>query len=68
MLARHGLLACAVFMLINSAFLNTPVTYDLTRWYAARTLLPVGLAIGLAVWGFRNVLGRQTVLPGGLDE
>ena len=68
MLARHGLLACAVFMLINSAFLNTPVTYDLTRWYAARTLLPVGLAIGLAVWGFKNVLGRQTVLPGGLDE
>jgi hypothetical protein len=26
--------------------------------------LPVGLAIGLAVWGFRNVLGRQSALPG----
>lgn len=69
MLARHGLLACAVFMLVNTAFLNAPVTYDVTRWYAARTLLSVGLAIGLAVWGFRNVLGQQTALPGGaLDD
>jgi predicted Ser/Thr protein kinase len=64
LLARYGLLACAVFTLINTAFLNTPITYDATRWYAARTLLPVGLAIGCAVWGFRNVLGRQAAFPG----
>ena len=67
LLARHGLLACAVFMVINTAFINTPVTYDVTRWYAARTLLPVGLAMGFAVWGFRNVLGRQAAFPG-VDE
>ena len=68
MLARFGLLACAVFMLVNTAFLNTPITYDVTRWYAARTLLPVGLAVALALWGFRNVLGRQTAMPGGALE
>ena len=64
MLAQHGLLACAVFIVVNTAFLNTPITYDVTRWYAGRTLLPVGLAIGFAIWGFRNVLGRQSALPG----
>jgi hypothetical protein len=68
MLARYGLLACVVFMLVNTAFLNTPLTYDVTHWYAARTFLPVGVAITLAVWGFRNVLGRQAAFPGGLDE
>ena len=45
MLARHGLPACAIFTVVNTAFLDTPGTDDVTRWYAGRTLLPVGLAL-----------------------
>lgn len=64
-LAKHGLLACAVACTVGIALWDTPLTYDLDRWYAWRTLLLVALITALAAWGFRNVLGRQTAFPGG---
>ena len=59
-LNRHGLLGCSVFAIVATALLNTPLTADLTRWYAWRTVTVAAIVIGLAVWGFRNVLGSQT--------
>jgi len=65
LLARHGLLAAAVFMSVMTALLNTPLTYDMTRWYAWRTGVVVVLIAGLVFWGFKNVLGRQSAFPAG---
>ena len=60
MLNRHGLLGCSVLTIVATALVNTPLTADLTRWYAWRTVTVSAIVIGLAVWGFRNVLGSQT--------
>jgi hypothetical protein len=65
-LRKHGLLACAVGTTLATAMHDTPMTFDLKRWYAYWTLVLVALIVGLAVWGFRNVLGRQTAFPGGV--
>lgn len=46
-----------------------PWTMDFGRWYAWRGWFAVGVVVALAVWGFRNVLGRQSAFPpGALDE
>ena len=68
-LAKEGLLAAAAFYAVGIAFWGTPITYDVTRWYAWRTGVVVVLVAGLVFWGFRNVLGRQTAFPAGaLDQ
>lgn len=59
-LRRHGLLGCSVLAIVAAALLNTPLTADLSRWSAWRTLAVVALVIAFAVWGFRNVLGPQS--------
>jgi eukaryotic-like serine/threonine-protein kinase len=64
-LSRHGLLGCSAFAVVSTALLNTPLTADLTRWYAWRTVAVAMLVMGFALWGFRNVLGSQTAFPAG---
>lgn len=64
-LNKHGLLACVVMATVGVAINDTPLTADMTRWYAWRTSLLAAIIVGLAVWGFRNVLGRQTAFSGG---
>ena len=66
---RWGLLAAISFYAVWTAMYKTPLTYDPTRWYARRTGALVLIIGGLAFWGFRNVLGRQSAFPpGALDE
>jgi serine/threonine-protein kinase len=58
-LARHGLLACAVLATVQMALFNTPLTIHVkTSWYGWRTGVVVVLIGALAYWGFRNVIGR----------
>jgi peptidoglycan/LPS O-acetylase OafA/YrhL len=59
-------LALAVYMTFQTALLDTPPTWDVSKWYFWRTGVFVALAAGVAFWGFRNVLGRRRVLPSGL--
>ena len=51
-LFRFGLLAVVVGSTVGDLFLNLPLTFDLTAWYAPTTLLVVALTLGLAGWGF----------------
>ncbi len=68
LLSKHGLLAAAVFFTASIAVLNTPLTYNVSHLYAWRTGVVVVMIAGLALWGFRNVLGRQSAFPEGSLE
>jgi hypothetical protein len=46
----------------------TPWTLDGAKWFAWRPGLTVLIVMALAVWGFRNVLGRQSAFPRGVFE
>jgi hypothetical protein len=57
---RGGLLATAAQLTVFFWLSSAPLTFDVSRWYAWRSWLVVALVVGLAVWGFRNVLGKQS--------
>lgn len=59
------MLAGAAFYTAWIALETTPLTYDPASWYRWRTGVVVVLIAALAVWGFRNVLGRQSAFPAG---
>ncbi len=42
----------------------SPMTSDLSAWYASRGLFILGLTLALAVWSFRHALGGRKVLKG----
>jgi len=64
-----GILAFAVFSVVLMVLRDTPWMFALTSWYARPAWFAAALIAGLAFWGFRNVLGRQSVFPaGGLED
>lgn len=67
-LRRGGLLAYSVACFVWGGLFASLSTFDVSRWYAWRGWLSAALIAGLAVWGFRNVLGRQSALPAGTLE
>jgi len=63
-----GLLAMMVQLSVWSILASAPLTLDVGRWYVWRSWFVIALVAGLAFWGFRNVLGKQSVFPtGALD-
>lgn len=59
----NGLLALMAYLVVVLLVRDTPWTFALTRWYAWPTWCATVLIGGLAFWGFRNVLGRQSAFP-----
>jgi serine/threonine-protein kinase len=57
---RFGLLALAIGLAVNYVVRQTPWTLDYARWFAWRPGLTCALVVGLMVWGFVSVLGRQS--------
>jgi hypothetical protein len=57
---RFGLLALAAGLAVNYVVRQTPWTLDAAQWFAWRPALTCALVLGLAAWGFLNVLGRQS--------
>jgi hypothetical protein len=65
----YGLLALITGIAVNYLIRITPWTLDASKWFAVRPGLTVLVVMALAVWGFVNVLGRQSAFPRGvLDE
>ena len=65
LMLRFGILPGALFLLI-SGLMHTPLTSDVSAWYASRGLTIVALTLALAVWSFRKALGGRQVLKVGL--
>jgi len=59
----YGLLALIGGIAVNALIRMTPWTLDASKWFAWRPGLTVLIVMALAVWGFRNVLGRQSAFP-----
>jgi serine/threonine-protein kinase len=57
---RFGLLALAVGLGVNYVVRQTPWTLDYSRWFAWRPGLTCAIIVGVMVWGFVSVLGRQS--------
>jgi serine/threonine-protein kinase len=60
---KHGALAYAVAFATEGLAQSALWTLDMSRWYAWRQWVVVAAILALAVWGFRNVLGKQSVFP-----
>jgi serine/threonine-protein kinase len=67
-LHRFGLLALTIANGVALVLIDAPLTLDASRWYFWQGAFVVALVLGLALWGFRNVLGKQTLLPAGALE
>ncbi len=62
-LHRFGLLGLIVMTAVGSALHAAPLTLDPSRWYFWRGAPAVIFVLALAVLGFLNVLGKQSLLP-----
>jgi len=64
-LRQFGLLALVIHIAVGGIILAAPLTLDPSRWYFWNGAPAVGIVLGLAILGFLNVLGKQTLLPAG---
>jgi serine/threonine-protein kinase len=58
---RFGLLAVAVAGLVGTVLRLSPITLDLSRWYAARSLFALAVVVAIALYGFRIALGKRPI-------
>jgi len=64
---RFGLLSLVAAVFVANTMLNTPISFDLSRWYASTTLfVPIVLA-ALAAWSFHCALGGQKLWSSDLE-
>jgi hypothetical protein len=65
LLWRHGALALAVAYYTFFAMQIPIWTLNMSRWYAWQGATAAAIVVALALWGFRNVLGKQSAFPAG---
>jgi hypothetical protein len=67
-LFRYGLLPAILAITLADFLEQMPLTFDVTAWYAAPSLLTLALVAGLALFGFRSALaGRLLIRDAVLD-
>src|SRR5271157_2209692 len=59
LLMRYGLVALIAAGAVNSFLLDVPRTLDFSLWYAPMGMLPLLLAAGIAIYGFRTSLAGR---------
>jgi serine/threonine-protein kinase len=63
-LTRLGLLATTSFLLFQCLCVEYPLTTDFSVWYAEGALFALGVAVALAVYGFRTSLAGRSLFGG----
>jgi hypothetical protein len=58
---RFGLVVVAVANFANALLATTPITLDLSQWYAGRSFFTLMMLSAIAFYGFRTALGRKPV-------
>jgi serine/threonine-protein kinase len=61
-LTRFGLLSLVFAVCTFNTLLYSPVTWDITRWYAGRGAVALLFVLALALYGFRTSVGGRPVL------
>ena len=67
-LMRVGLLSLCVSLFVLNTLSYGLVTLDLSRWYAWRGVVEVGVVLAIAVYGFRVALGSKSLYGTALDD
>jgi serine/threonine-protein kinase len=63
-LIRFGLLALMIAVFYMLLLTHYPITADLSSWYAGTSMLALGIAAGLAIYGFSVSVAGRPVLHG----
>ena len=67
-LTRLGLLATTSLLLFQILCIEYPLTTDFSVWYAGGALFALGVALALALYGFRTSLAGRPLFRGGLIQ
>jgi serine/threonine-protein kinase len=65
-LTRFGLLSLAVMLFVGASVQATPMTTDLTDWYASSMLTVLGILAMMTLWCFHHALGGRRLLKADL--
>ena len=60
-LVRYGVLPMVLTIDVSSVVPNSPLTTDLSAWYASAMLATLAIVLAIALWGFRTALGGRAV-------
>jgi len=61
-LLRFGMVALAVALFTGNLLNIFPITFNLSRWYTANTLLMLAVVAAMLVYGMRSALGNRPLL------
>jgi serine/threonine-protein kinase len=67
-LTRFGLLSLAFALWSFDTLLYSPVTWDISRWYAGRGAAAMLVVLALALYGFRTSLGGRPMLGPAFED
>jgi serine/threonine-protein kinase len=60
-LVYYGVLPMVLMIFVSSVVPQSPLTTDLSAWYAGSMLTTLAIVLAIALWGFRAALGGRTV-------
>jgi hypothetical protein len=66
LLVRLGVLATIVGMFVSSVVSSSPLTTDLSAWYARSMVRTLAIVLALTVWSFRGALAGRPLWKGDL--
>jgi serine/threonine protein kinase len=68
LLYRFGILAIAATVTVRFILYGAPLTFDLSAWYATRSVVTLLLLFGLAAWGFHLALAGKPMFGTAIAE